>query len=285
MGTLYVVGIPAGNREDVTLRALRVLREVDLIVAQDIPWAQAFLAHYEIETSLTHYAGHYGESEKAGMARSEFVSETLSSGRVALLFEESRAATWESARQLVRVAAERDCTVVAVPGPSAAATALVASGLPADAYVFLGVLPRRATERRQLLGSLAAEKRTLVACEKLGQLSVALCDIAETLGDRPLALSPVWVGPAEMVWRGTVSEAAAHLEMNPALDEWILVIGGATGEAIRWPETRVRSEFTRLLADGLSRKDTARQVAEVSGWRPREVYRLAQEDGFTFEAS
>lgn len=279
MGTLYVVGMPAGNLTDVTLRALRVLREVGLVVAQDIPRAQELLAHYGVDTLLT---GCTGNENKSGnveeTVEGESVLQALSGGDVALLFETERETVSGSAHRLVRAAVERGLAVVAVPGPAAAVTALVVSGLPADAYVSLGFLPQRAVERRQLLASLSAERRTLVAFETASRLLAALRDAAETLGDRPLTLSPVRVEPGERVWRGTVSEAVIHFEANPPRGEWALVIGGATGEAVRWPEDRVRSELARLLAGGLSRKAAARRVAHVSGWRPREVYRLAAEE-------
>jgi 16S rRNA (cytidine1402-2'-O)-methyltransferase len=106
-------------------------------------------------------------------------------------------------------------------------------------------------------------------------LLVALRDVAETLGRRPLSLSPLWAESDEAAWRGTVDEAVAHFEANPPHGEWALVIGGARGKAARWPEDRVQSELERLLVKGLGRKEAARLVAEVSGWRPREVYRLA----------
>jgi len=169
---------------------------------------------------------------------------------------------------------------VSVPGPSATVTALVTSGLPADAYVSLGFLPQCMAEGRQLLGSLAVERRTLVAFEASSHLLVALRDVVEILGDRRLALSPLWAESGEEVWRGTVNEAVVHFEADPPRGEWALAVGGATGETVRWPEGQVRSEMERLLADGLSRKEAARQVAEVAGWRPRKVYGLAEGSQF-----
>lgn len=263
MGTLYVVGIPAGNPEDMTLRALRVLREVSLIVSPDTPRAQKLLAHYGIDTPL------------AGCAGNEPESDNLGDGDVALLLAEGPSGHSTPAWEWVCAAVERGFAVVSVPGPSAAVTALVISGLPTDAYVSLGFLPRRVAERRQLLASLAVERRTLVAFETSGRLPAALRDAAKTLGDRPLALLPVRDEAGERVWRGTLNEAVAHFEANPLPGEWSLVIGGAVGEAARWPEERVRSELERLLAGGSSRKEAARQVAQVSGWRSREVYGLA----------
>jgi 16S rRNA (cytidine1402-2'-O)-methyltransferase len=266
MGTLYVVDVPLGNPEDVTLRALRALREASLVVARDIPRVREFLTRNGIDAPL---AG-YNESESRDVE--EIALEALESGDVALLSE-----TTPLVYHLVRSAVERGLPVVSVPGPSAAVTALVLSGLPADAFVCLGFLPQRAAERRTLLASLAAEPRTMVAFEMSSRLAAALHDVAETLGDRPMALTQVEGRGKGGVWRGTVKEALAYFEANLPDGQCALVIGGAMEEERRWPEARVRSELARLLAEGLSRKAAARQVAQVSGWRQREVYRLAEE--------
>jgi len=272
MGTLYVVDVPLGNPEDVTLRALRVLGEASLVVAQDISRAREFLTCCGIDAPLTGCTGNESESKNV----EEILLEALESGDVALLSETKSPAFAFPVYQLVRSAVERGVPVASVPGPSAAVTALVVSGLPADAFVCLGFLPRRAAERQTLLASLAAEPRTMVAFEMSSHLVGALRDVAETLGDRPMALTQVEGRGNWGVWRSTVKEAVAHFAANPPRGQCALVIGGATEER-RWPEARVRSELARLLAEGLSRKAAARQVARVSGWRQREVYRLAEE--------
>jgi 16S rRNA (cytidine1402-2'-O)-methyltransferase len=275
MGTLYVVGMPESNLADVTLRALRVLHEVDLIVALDLTGAQALLAHYGLDTPLVCWAGSgsQGSSTEETMG-CQGALEALRRGDVALILATSRAASSTSAGRLVHVAVEQGFAAVAVPGPSAVVTALVASGLPTDAYVSLGFVPEDASERRRLLISVATEQRTLVAFLASGHLPAMLRDAAEIMGDRPLALLPISVGAGEGGWRGTVSEAVVRCGTESRRGEWTLVIGGAAGEPSRWPEDRVRSELSRLLADGLSLKEAARQLAVVSGWRPREVYRL-----------
>jgi len=206
----------------------------------------------------------------------EAALQALSDHDVALVAETTAPAATDLAHHLVRLAVERDIPIASVPGPSAAVTALVLSGLPADAFVCLGRLPPVATERRALFDSLVAGRRTLVAFETAGRLPAALRDVAETLGDRPLALIQQPARPERPVWQGTTPEATVYLETNPPSgEEWALVIGGAADAEHRWPETQVRAELARLLAEGTSRKAAARQVAEASGWRPREVYRLA----------
>jgi len=298
-----------GSPDDVTLRALRVLRQASLIVAPDARRAQEFLAHYGINRPLTDCRLRtrnkvVGQSVKE-TREFEAVLDALTRGDVALISEAEMLPSSGLTYRLVRAAAEQGIPVASVPGPSAAVTALVLSGLPADAFVCLGFLPQHATQRWQLLASLAGERRTLVAFEASGRLLAALRDVAETLGDRALVLLRAPVTLDGCVWRGTVQEAVARCEVNrevnPPRGECALVIGGATEEERRWPEARVRSELARLLAKGLGRKAAARQVAESSGWRQREVYRLAAKEtaqvpqsfelypaagaGFTFGAS
>ena len=282
MGTLYVVGVPMGSPDDVTLRALRVLRQASLIVAPDARRAQEFLAHYGINRPLTDCRLRtrnkvVGQSVKE-TREFEAVLDALTRGDVALISEAEMLPSSGLTYRLVRAAAEQGIPVASVPGPSAAVTALVLSGLPADAFVCLGFLPQRAIQRRRLLASLAGERRTLVAFDASGRLLATLRDVAETLGDRALVLLPAPVTLDGCVWRGTVQEAVARCEVNPPRGECALVIRGATEEERRWPEARVRSELARLLAKGLGRKAAARQVAESSGWRQREVYRLAAKE-------
>jgi len=260
MGTLYVAGMPAGNPKDATLRALRVLRQVKLVLCQDTTRGREFLAHHQIDTPLK-------------KAEINSLLPALRTGDVALLIGMENAAS----HHLVRAAVKQGFDVAAVPGPAAAVTALVISGLPADAYVSLGYLPGEAAERRELLASLAEEQRTLVTFERAKSMPQTLRDVKETLGDRPLALSPVRGGPKAKVWRGTVQEAKDRFETEPPSGDWVLVIGGATEKTLRWSEEQVRAELDRLLGEGMKRKVAARQLARASGWRPRELYNLGLE--------
>jgi 16S rRNA (cytidine1402-2'-O)-methyltransferase len=275
MGTLHVVGIPAADPKDVTRRALRVLRAVGLIVTSNTLCAQKFLTFHGIGTPLVACPLQKAAGENTEeTVEIEIILQRLAHEDVALLFTE---ASWGNSTltwNLVRAAVERGFAITSVPGPSLAVTALVTSGLPADTYVSLGVLPSRNLERRQLLGSVAAGRRTLVAFEMSDRLSLALHDVVEILGDRCLILSPL-EADADEIWRGTASEALAYFKANPPPGKWALVISGSLTQTAQWPEERVRSELERLLVKGMSRKEAARQVAGVSGWRPRDVYRLA----------
>lgn len=268
MGTLYVVGTPIGNLEDITLRALRVLRQVGLIAAEDTRRTRKLLARYDIHTPLTSYFEHNK------LTKLDTILAALREKDVALVSEAGMPGLSDPGYELIRAAIEAGVPVVPVPGPSAPITALVVSGLPTDSFVYLGFLPRRASNRRRLLQSVVNESRTLVAFEAPHRLLKALNDIAAILGDRPLAVARELTKMHEEVWRGTVGEAIAWFTEHPPRGEFTLVIGGAT-EAEPWDEERVRVEIERLLAEGVSRREAIELVTAASGWPRREVYRLA----------
>jgi 16S rRNA (cytidine1402-2'-O)-methyltransferase len=269
VGTLYLVGTPIGNLEDITLRALRVLNEVALIAAEDTRRARILARRYEIESPITSYF----EGNK--LAKLETVLRALDAGDVALISEAGMPGLSDPGYELVRAAIERGYPVVPVPGPSAPVTALVVSGLPSDSFLYLGFLPRRQPERRRLLAEVAQEQRTLVVFEVRHRLRRSLADVEAVLGDRPLAVCRELTKLHEEVWRGTVREARDHLNAVEPRGEFTLVIGGAPPqEHVRWDEDRVRAALDELLAQGLSRPAAARRIAGASGWSRAEVYAL-----------
>jgi len=269
MGTLYLVGTPIGNLEDITLRALRILKEVGLIAAEDTRRASILTQRYEIETPVTSYF----EGNK--LAKLETVLSALDASDVALISEAGMPGLSDPGYELIRAAIERGYPVVPVPGPSAPVTALVASGLPSDSFLYLGFFPRRQGERRRLLAAVAGERRTLIAFEAPHRLRKCLTDLEAVLGDRPLAVCREMTKLHEEVWRGTVAEARAHFDEIEPRGEFTLVIGGAPDEKReRWDEGRVRAALDELLAQGTPRPAAARRVAAASGWSRKEVYRL-----------
>ena len=269
MGTLYIVGTPIGNLEDVTLRALRILAEVDLIAAEDTRRTRKLLAHYEIETPLTSYHEHNKLTKL-----DELVS-TLQQKDVALVSEAGMPGLSGPGYELIQAAIARGIPVVPVPGPSALITALVISGLPTDSFLYLGFLPRRQKERRQLLASLVRERHTLVAFEAPHRLLASLADLKAVLGDRRIALARELTKLYEEVWRGSISQALAHFEENPPRGEFTLVIEGAREECVTWDEERVMEALAELLAEGVERKQAVKAVADLAGWPKREVYKVA----------
>lgn len=270
MGTLYLVGTPIGNLEDITLRALRVLREVSLIAAEDTRRARILLDRYEITTPVVSYF----EGNKA--ARERQLLDALEQGDLALISEAGMPGLSDPGYELVRAAIEHGHRVVPIPGPSAPIAALVASGLPTDQFVFLGFLPRRRSQRRALLAEVAREPRTLVAFEAPHRLREALADLEEVLGDRPIAICRELTKQFEEIWRGTLSQARARFQEEEPRGEFTLVIGGAPrGET--WDAETVRQAVEQRLRAGMPRSEAVREVAVLSGWNRRAVYRLSLE--------
>ncbi|HEY72246.1 MAG TPA: 16S rRNA (cytidine(1402)-2'-O)-methyltransferase [Thermoflexia bacterium] len=272
MGALYLVGTPIGNLEDITLRALRILEEVDLIAAEDTRRARILTQRYEIETPVTSYF----EGNK--ITKLETVLRALGTGDVALISEAGMPGLSDPGYELVCAAIERGYPVTPIPGPSAPVVALVVSGLPSDSFLYLGFLPRRRNERRKLLTEAASERRTLIAFESPHRLRKSLADFEAVLGDRPLAVCRELTKLHEEIWRGSIAEARAHFDEVEPRGEFTLVIGGAPeGEREHWDERQVRAALDDLLAQGVRRSGAARRVAAISGWGRREVYRLGLE--------
>ena len=268
MGTLYVVATPIGNLEDITLRALRVLREVRLIAAEDTRTARKLLSRYEIGTPTTSYFEH----NKA--FKTPLVLRELAQGDVALISEAGTPGLSDPGCELIRAVVEAGYAVVPVPGPSAITAAVAVSGLPADRFLFLGFLPRQARERRELLGAVAALPWTLVFFEAPHRIAESLRDVEEVLGDRPVVAARELTKLHEEVWRGTVGGLRAHLEAGDRRGEFTLVVGGAV-EARRaaWPRERVMEALRQAVAEGLGPRSLAGhrrggRLAGAPGVRP-----------------
>jgi 16S rRNA (cytidine1402-2'-O)-methyltransferase len=270
MGTLYIVPTPIGNLEDITLRALRVLRESKLIAAEDTRRAAILLSHYDLHTPLTSYFEHNK------LSKLDQILAALDEGDVALISDAGTPGLSDPGYELIRAAIERRHSIVPLPGATAAITALVASGLPTDAFVFLGFLPRKTGERRTLLTSLKAERRTLILYEAPHRLHDALLDLQAIMGDRSICIARELSKVHEEIWRGTVTDAIDHFS-GEVLGEIVIVLAGAD-EPSRWDEPQVRSSLRAELEAGRSASEAAKQVAAASGWNRREVYALIKSE-------
>lgn len=268
MGTLYLIGTPIGNLEDITLRALRILAEVSLIAAEDTRRARILVQRYKIRTPITSYF----EGNKR--TKLEPMLQALASGDVALISEAGMPGLSDPGYELVCAAIRRGVPVVPVPGPSAPVTALVVSGLPSDSFVYLGFLPRRKSDRHRMLMGVAREQRTLVTFEAPHRLCESLADMETVLGDRPLAACRELTKLHEEVWRGTISAARAHFAEVEPRGEFTLVVGGASLAHEPWSEERTRAALDELLAQGVPRPAATRQIAKASGWSREDVYKL-----------
>ena len=267
MGTLYVVATPIGNLEDITLRALRVLREVALIAAEDTRETRKLLARYDVATPVTSYFEHNK------LTKLEYLLDFLRTNDVALVSEAGMPGISDPGYELIRAALAADLPVVPIPGPSAVVTALAISGLSTDQFVYLGFLPRRPRERRARLADVAGERRTLVAFESPHRLLESLADVRDLLGERRIAVASELTKLYERVWRGTASEVAHQLALAPPRGEYTLVIEGASALPAA-SEAEVREQLERLTAGGVAPKEAVARVALATGRSRREVYRL-----------
>lgn len=273
MGTLYLVGTPIGNLEDITLRALRTLRQVSLIAAEDTRTTGRLLQRHNIDTPLTSF------HEYSNEARLAELMDRLSVADVALVTDAGMPGLSDPGYRLVEAAVAAGVTVSPIPGPSAAVSALISSGLPTDSFLFLGFLPRQRKARREALAGVAGLPYTLVLYEAPHRLIKLLEDVDKVLGDRPLTVARELTKLHEEIWRGTAAAALDYFGRERVRGEITVVVKGAGEEETTWSEAEVEQAMARLLADGVRRKDAAERVAAQSGWRKREVYDLSLRQG------
>ena len=276
-GTLYIVATPIGNLEDISLRALRVLREATVVAAEDTRRTRKLLAHHRIPARLLSLREHNE------LARTPVLVRRLLDGdSIALVSDAGTPGLSDPGATLVRAAADAGVPVVPVPGASAVLAALVASGLPAEPFTFLGFLPARGADRRRALASARDLPHTLVLFEAPHRVRETLDDLLETFGDRRITVARELTKLHEEVYRATLSEAVGHFSAHPPRGEFTLVIEGAqqgegaAGDAATLDAARemARETLVRASAEGCSSQESVRRAVEASGLRRNEVYRL-----------
>jgi 16S rRNA (cytidine1402-2'-O)-methyltransferase len=269
MGTLYLVPTPIGNLEDITLRALRVLGEVDLIAAEDTRTTGRLLAHHGIDGRLTSYHEHNK------LAKLDTILAALEAGDVALVSDAGAPGLSDPGYELVKMAVDNGVQVVPLPGANAVIPALTASGFPTDAFTYLGFLPRKAGLRRSVLEAVRGTSHTLVFYEAPHRLLDTLSDMVDCFGgDRQIVIARELTKLHEEIWRGSLDEAAATFSEREPRGEITLVVSGASGQPEQWTEEDVREALAARLTQGESRSAAARAVAKQSGWPRREIYNL-----------
>jgi 16S rRNA (cytidine1402-2'-O)-methyltransferase len=270
MPTLYIVPTPIGNLEDITLRALRVLREVALIAAEDTRTTRVLLQHYQIATPLTSYHEHNK------LTKLDAIFETLSHSDVALVSDAGTPGISDPGYELIALAIEQGIRIEPLPGANAIIPALVASGLPTSSFLYLGFLPRKDKSLREFLASLSGETRTLVAYESPHRLLASLEILWTAWGERPLCVAREVSKKFEEFQRGTTSAVLTHYRQHPPRGEITLVIGGAQPPAPEvWDEDRLRAALSDRIEQGDSLSSAARALAAQSGWDRRNIYALA----------
>ena len=226
MGTLYVVGTPIGNLEDISQRALETLRQVNLIAAENPSRTQRLLARYDIHTPMTRYTDTYDRKKQERMRA---ILDALDESDVALVSEAGMPGLSDPGYELLRAAIERNVTIVPVSGPTAVTAALSVSGFPMQRYVFVGFLPRKEAARRKLLESLADTPYPVVAYESPHRLVPALQDIQGIFGERPTSVSCELTKLYEETRHGTAGEMLTYFQARSPRGEFTLVISGKTG--------------------------------------------------------
>ncbi|MCE2463051.1 MAG: 16S rRNA (cytidine(1402)-2'-O)-methyltransferase [Dehalococcoidia bacterium] len=266
MGVLYVVATPIGNLEDITLRALRVLREVDLIAAEDTRTTRKLLNHYDIKAHLTSYHEHNRQ------AKIPILLKALETKDIALVSEAGMPGISDPGYELVLEAVNAGVSVVPIPGASALTSSLAVSGRSPGMVLFLGFLPRSKKERRRTLDPLKSQPYTIVAFESPHRLRSSLEDVVEVLGDRDMTVCRELTKMHEEVFRGKVSQAISHF-VEPR-GEFTLVIGGARPAENTGDFDKARADLRSLKDRGVKAKEAVALVASAYDIPKRDTYRL-----------
>ncbi|MGH2757834.1 MAG: 16S rRNA (cytidine(1402)-2'-O)-methyltransferase [Actinomycetota bacterium] len=269
MGRLLLCGTPIGNLEDISMRALRVLGEADVIACEDTRRTRKLLSHYGISArSLTVY-NEANERRKA----TELVG-MMGRGKVVVLVSDAgMPGLSDPGYRLVKAAVEEGIPVEVVPGPSAVVSALAVSGLPPGRFVFEGFLSKKPGDRRRRIEELVAERRTIVIFESPHRIEETLADLATGLGDRPAVLARELTKMHEEVRRGTLSELLASVISDPPRGEIVIVVEGAIhgfAEVVEPEELARRAK--ELMDSGIARSEALGRVARDLGVRKREVF-------------
>jgi 16S rRNA (cytidine1402-2'-O)-methyltransferase len=265
MPALYIVATPIGNLEDISLRALRTLREVKLIAAEDTRRTKQLLGAYDIKTPMTSY------HERNKWSKQDYILNRLSDGDVALVSDAGMPGISDPGHELIVAANQRGIPVVPIPGASVVITALVVSGLDTGQFIYLGYLPHKASARRRQLQSVAGECATIVVLETPHRLSVALSDILHVLGDRRVAVCRELTKVHEEVFRGRISQARDHF--TEPRGEFTLVIEGKKEPEKPQLTPAIEKQLQDMRRSGVGAKQAVARVAEETGLSRRELYR------------
>jgi 16S rRNA (cytidine1402-2'-O)-methyltransferase len=264
MPVLYVVATPIGNLEDVTLRALRVLREVKLIAAEDTRKTRRLLNAYDIKKPVTSYYEHNK------ITKLEYILDFLKEGDVALVSDAGMPGISDPGYELIAAASERNIQVVPIPGASSITTALAVSGLPTDRFLYIGFLPNKTGARREALKTAANEPGTIIVLEAPHRITAALEDILGVFGDRRIAICRELTKIHEEVYRGTISEAVRHF--TEPRGEFTLIIQGKGSKEIPQLTEDIEKQLQQMFLAGATAKEAVSAVAGETGLKKKELY-------------
>ncbi len=264
-GKLYIVSTPIGNLEDITLRALRILKEVDLIAAEDTRHSLKLLNFYGIKKPLLSY---WSEKEKV---RAEQIIEKLRAGMsIALISDAGTPGISDPGAILIKRAIDEDISVISIPGPSAIIAALSVSGLCTDKFIFIGFLPPKSTQRQKILKELSFESMTLIFYEAPHRILDTLYDMREIFGERRIVIAKEITKIHEEVIRGLITQVIGILETKTIAGEYVIIVEGRSKETASIDEAL--TELQSLMKKGIGRKEAVGLVAEQYGLSKKELY-------------
>ena len=276
-GTLYLVPTPIGNLEDMTYRAVRVLQEVHTIAAEDTRHSGLLLKHFDIKKPLVSYHEHNKEAKEAPLM------EILLSGHdVAVICDAGMPAISDPGADLVAAAIAAEIPVVPLPGPNAALTALIASGLDTREFTFLGFLPKKSSHRKELLERVATYQGTLLFYEAPHRLQASLQELYKYLGNRPIVVGRELTKKFETFVRTDLERLQKADDFVTIKGEFVLVVGGAVTMETEVTEDKILttddyvSAVTMLIEDGMAKKEAIREVAKRLGVARRDVYNAVE---------
>ena len=265
IGRLYICATPIGNLEDITLRALRILQEVDLIAAEDTRVSAVLLKHYNITTPMQSYHEH-NETTKT----QSLLDKLKNGASIALVSDGGMPCISDPGYVLVRACLDAGVEVAVLPGASAGISALVLSGMPARRYVFEGFLPQKAGRRSELLARLARDERGIVIYEAPHRILETLVDLHKALGDRKAAVVREITKKFEQVRRGFLSELIDYFTLNLPRGEFVLVIEGCNDQFV--DDITITEHVDRYIKSGLTEKEAIKQTAKDRLTPKREIY-------------
>ena len=278
-GTLYVVGTPIGNLADMTFRGVQVLQDVDLIAAEDTRHTGKLLQHFQIKTPQISYHEHNRSSRISELLRHLNDDKSL-----ALVSDAGIPGISDPGYELISACITKGISVVPLPGACAAITALCASGLPTDRFVFEGFLPTKRKQRQQILESLQAETRTFIFYESPHRLRETLEDLVTVFGEtRHCVLARELTKLYEDFWRGSLKEAISLYQEKQPQGEYTLIIEGTSPDRIQLSEAQLKIELRSLITRGVSRSQASRELAKLTSISRRQLYQLALDIKITEE--
>ena len=266
MPALYVVATPIGNLEDITLRAIRILKEVQLIAAEDTRKNHILLSAYGIQTPMTSYHEHNK------LTKLDFILKQLEEHDVALVSDAGMPGISDPGYELIKEVSKFNIPIIPIPGPSALISSLVVSGLPTDSFVFLGFLPHKRGERNKVLKSREKEISTLVFFESPHRITESLKDILDILGDRRISVCREISKIYEEIFRGTVTQAIARF--TDPRGEFTVILEGNIHAPICLSDTEIENRLLNMHKSGLGAKEAISNLASESGRTKKDLYKI-----------